>query len=103
LWKNCPVLTIKGDRLCRRVGASLLKALGLQDELVTRNLKEYEKRAIYLATHPEELKKIRKKLNLHKETYPLFDTELYVRNLEKAFDLMWENYLTGKKPKNLVV
>ena len=44
LWGGLPVLTCLGKSFAGRVGASLLRAVGLP-ELVTSSLEEYEERA----------------------------------------------------------
>jgi len=95
LWSGVPIITILGNHYVSRMGASLLTAIGLP-ELITHSLKEYEDLAVRLATHPDELEIRNSKLKINKKSYPLFDTPHFVRNLEKEFLEMWENYL-GKK------
>src|SRR3989344_4797209 len=95
LWSGVPIITILGNHYVSRMGASLLTAIGLP-ELITHSLKEYEDLAVRLATHPDELEIRNSKLKINKKSYPLFDTPRFVRNLEKEFLEMWENYL-GKK------
>jgi predicted O-linked N-acetylglucosamine transferase (SPINDLY family) len=66
------------------VSSSILRAIGLP-ELITRNLEEYERLAVRLASQPEELKLLRQKLAKNRLTQPLFDTPLFARNLEKLY------------------
>ena len=89
-----PVLTFVGDSFASRVAASLLKAVNLP-EMITTTKKEYETLAIQLATHPEKFKKIKDKLAKNLLTTSLYDTSLYVRNLETAYQTMYEKYQKG--------
>ena len=82
LWAGVPVITLKGNHFASRVSASLLTAVGLP-ELITHSQKEYENLAIELATNPKKLAAIHKSLILNRESYPLFDTQLFVKNLEE--------------------
>jgi protein O-GlcNAc transferase len=102
LWGGLPVLTCPGDSLASRVTASLLSAAGLP-ELIVASFEEYERRAVRLATHPSELKAIRDKWAAQRTTCALFDTRRFVRNLERAYALIWDDYTAGRPPRQLFV
>jgi len=102
LWAGLPVLTCPGDSFASRVTASLLTAAGLP-EMIVPTFEEYERRAIHLATHPTELKAIRDRWAAQRTTCALFDTKRFVRNLERAYRLMWADYLAGGPPRQLFV
>jgi predicted O-linked N-acetylglucosamine transferase (SPINDLY family) len=102
LWGGLPVLTCPGDTFAARVTASLLRAAELP-ELIVPNWEEYERFAVHLATHPEDLKRIREKWLAQRTTCPLFDTPRFVRNLERAFRLMWSDYAAGVPRRPLFV
>lgn len=102
LWAGLPVLTCKGSTFPGRVGASLLEAIGLP-ELVVESLADYEERAVHLANHPSELAAIRAKLNQHRLTTPLFDSERYTRHLERAYESMIARLRAGLPPDHIVV
>ena len=102
LWAGVPVVTLQGKTYLARMSSSLLTAIGLP-ELISQNIKEYEKLVISLANNPDKLKKIKVKLLKNRDFYPLFDTQVFVKNLEKAYMAMWQNYLDGKKPKILEI
>ena len=70
----------------------LLTALGLT-ELITNTELEYEDLILKLAHNPIELEKIKQKLKKNLISNPLFDTEKYTFNLEKAYHKAYENYL----------
>jgi len=88
LFMHVPVLTMKGKSFASRVAASLLNAIGL-NELITESLKEYKLSAIELGKSKQKLQFYKNRLFANKSTYPLFDTKLYTKNLEKAFLEIW--------------
>src|SRR6185295_1327081 len=100
LWGGLPVLTCPGDSFASRVTASLLSAAGLP-ELIVPSFEEYERRAVRLATHPSELQAIRDKWAGQRTTCALFDTRRFVRNLERAYALIWDDYSAGRAPRQL--
>jgi predicted O-linked N-acetylglucosamine transferase (SPINDLY family) len=89
LWAGLPVLTCPGETFQSRVAASLLHAVGLPG-LVMPDLASYEETAVRLATEPGALAAIRHRLDENRLTYPLFDTERYARDLERAYDALWD-------------
>jgi predicted O-linked N-acetylglucosamine transferase (SPINDLY family) len=97
LFAGVPVITCIGNTFAGRVGASLLRALGMP-ELITPTLQEYEALALRLASSPAELAALRAKLADHRSTYPLFDGELFRRHLETAYQIMWERHQSGQSP-----
>ena len=102
LWAGLPVLTCRGETFVSRIGASVLTAIGLP-ELVTGSIPEYETLAIELATRPDKLDAIRRKLGEHRLTYPLFDTPRFARNLENAYTQMWMRARDGLAPADILV
>jgi len=92
LWAGVPVITLKGNHFASRVSASLLTAIGLP-ELITHSVKEYEKLAIDLANNPKRLAAIHESLILNRESYPLFNTKLFVKNLEELYKKLWQRNL----------
>src|SRR6185369_6801564 len=84
LWAGLPVLTCVGESFAGRVAASLLNAIGLP-ELVATTPEQYEALAIELATDPQRLEQIRRKLARNRLTTALFDTPRFTRHLEAAY------------------
>jgi predicted O-linked N-acetylglucosamine transferase (SPINDLY family) len=66
------------------VAASQLHAMGM-NELITNSSSEYHAMALDLACDSEKLKNIRSKLRENSKTSPLFDSKLYVKNLENTY------------------
>tara|TARA_Y100000590_G_C15709601_1_gene1009841 strand:+ start:665 stop:2533 length:1869 start_codon:yes stop_codon:yes gene_type:complete len=102
LWSGLPVITLMGQSFVSRVGGSLLNAIGL-DELITESEKEYENLAIKIASNPNFLKSIKKKLEKNKIIKPLFDTKLYTKNIESAFIKIYERYHSNLPSENIKI
>ena len=102
LWSGVPLITLPGEHWASRVGASLLRAVGLED-LIVGKLGEYEALACDLATHPERLREIKQRLARNRETWPLFDTPRLVRNLDAAYLEMWRLHESGAGPRTFDV
>jgi predicted O-linked N-acetylglucosamine transferase (SPINDLY family) len=84
------------------MGASIVSALNLP-ELITNSLEEYEALAIELATHPEKMQAIKDKLASNLTTAPLYNTKLFVKNLESAYTTMYERHHEGLEPDHIYV
>jgi len=97
LWAGLPVVTKIGKGFAARVAGSLLSSIELP-ELITNTEQEYEALALSLATDPVELAKIRRKLAHNRHSAPLFDTETYTKNLEKAYTHAYRRYTDGLPP-----
>lgn len=95
LWCGVPVITVSGETMPSRV-ASLLHAAGLSD-LVCRDWVAYEDMALQLASRPDELRRVRAAV-AEARSSPLFDSEGYVRALERAFAEMWQRHESGLPP-----
>ena len=84
LWAGLPVLTKIGESFAARVSASILTSIGLPD-LITYSEKEYEEKAINIAKNPDELIRLKSKLARLRETSPLYNSELFTRDLENKY------------------
>ena len=100
LKSGTPVITSLGEAFAGRVGASLLNAIGLP-ELVMDSRESYERVAIELGRNPEKLRSLKHRLMLNKDTMPLFDTRLYVMNIEQLFKEMYRRHLEGQPVENI--
>jgi len=97
LWAGLPLLTCPGETFAARVGASLVSAAQLP-QLACRNVEDYVDSAVRLAQQPAELQAMRRTLAA-RERLPLFDTARFVRDLERAYALMWKRHLAGEEPR----
>ena len=102
LWAGLPVLTKMGKGYTARMAGSLLNAIELP-ELITTTEEAYETLALDLATNPQKLKAVKKKLLANRDTKPLFDTALFARHLEEAYRRIHDLYNAGTKPEHIVI
>lgn len=93
LWMGVPTLSLAGNSLLSRQGASLLTAAGLSDCVVTSN-NDFIEKAIAMVEDLEKLALLRSELREKVINSPLFNSALFTRNFEDALWGMWQE----KKP-----
>lgn len=102
LWAGLPVLTLLGKSFAGRVASSLLNAIGMP-ELITNSQEEYEELAVVLANNPEKLKALKAKLWENRLITPLFNTSLFTKHIETAYEQMYARYQTDMPPEHLYI
>lgn len=85
LWKNVPVLTMKGYNFNSRCGSSIIKWLGCE-YLVAKNKDEYIAKAVYLSKNSNKLNEIRDFIYNNIMNSALFDTKNFTFHFEKLLD-----------------
>jgi protein O-GlcNAc transferase len=88
LWMGVPTLTLAGDRILSRQGASMLHAAGL-DAWIAANENEYVEKAVRFATDLDALADLRMRLRDQVAASPLFDAIAFAKNWEDAMWTMW--------------
>ena len=96
LWMGCPVVTWRGETFAGRVGASLLRAVGLP-ELVAPDRAGYVALASGLAADAGRRQACRSRLLDAGRASPLFDVAKSARALEAAYDDMARQYRAGTR------
>jgi protein O-GlcNAc transferase len=91
LWMGVPTVTLAGQSLIARQGASLLSAGGLHD-WVADDLDHYVTKACQWARAPEALSALRAGLRQQVMASPLFDGPRFAANLEAGLWGMWEMF-----------
>jgi protein O-GlcNAc transferase len=102
LWAGLPVLTRIGQTFAGRVAASLLNAVGLP-ELITHSRHAYETLALELVNDRERLSSVRDRLEKNRLTKPLFDTALFTRHIEAAYEAMFRRHQAGLPPDDITI
>ena len=99
-----PLLTVRGEQFPQRVGASLLSAVGANQELLAvDSLRDFEDLAVSLAG-TRRLRALRARLADEGRASRLFDTRAFTRDLERAFHAVWEAHaLAGRLAHHVVV
>ncbi|HUX62991.1 tetratricopeptide repeat protein [Sulfuricella sp.] len=96
LWMGVPTLTLAGDTLLARQGASLLACAGLGDWIASDE-DDYVTRALAHAANFNRLARLRSGLREKVLASPLFDALLFALNLEEALQNMWQQKM-GPEP-----
>lgn len=95
LLAGVPVIACQGRHFASRVAASILSAIRMAD-LVAPDMESYAQMAITLASDAHLLDGIRSRLANNKTSAPLFDIDRYVKNLEAAYEEVWQTYVTER-------
>jgi len=91
LYMGVPVITLAGKAHAGRVGASFLSTVGL-GEYVAKSTGQYLDLAIELAADIARLRKIRSTMRKRLISSPLFEADVFTRNLELTYRNMWREY-----------
>ena len=91
LWMGVPTLTLAGNTMLARQGASLLSSAGLTD-WIAKDTEDYVAKVIAHATDFNKLEKLRAGLRQQVLASPLFDGPRFARNFEAAMWGMWHKY-----------
>ncbi len=106
LWMGVPTLTLAGETMLSRQGASLLTAAGLP-EWVATTADEYVAKAVAFSQELTDLSALRQRLRGQVKSSPLFDANRFARDLEAALRIMWDskcpetNRNNGDEMKNI--
>ena len=90
----------------------MANATGFGDQMIVNSMEDYENRAVALANSVQyttviepdgttlqigegELIVLRRNLFLNRDRMPLFDTERWTRNMEKAYWEAWRRWVEG--------
>lgn len=95
LWMGVPTLTLAGETLLSRQGASLLTAAGLR-EWVAADVTDYVDKAIAFARNVPKLSALRAELRQQVSVSPVFDAVRFASNLESALWGMWQEKANEK-------
>lgn len=89
------MVTLPMERMASRVAASLCCAAGFP-EFVVHSQQEYEELAVELGTNHTRRAALRAQLKESRMTNALFDTDRWVRDLEKVLLKMWQVHCQGE-------
>lgn len=91
LLMGVPTVTLAGDTMLARQGASLLTCAGLSN-WVAHNKEEYVALALAHAAEVDRLARLRAGLRRQVLASPLFDAPLFAKRLEDALYRMWQHH-----------
>jgi len=88
LWMGLPIITIAGIAGVSRIGASVLKHIGLSD-LVAGSTEQYMENASRLSRDQQRLARLRESLRDRMRASALMGFERHTRELEAAYRNVW--------------
>lgn len=97
LWLGVPTVTLAGNTLLARQGASLLTAAGLT-EWIAVNADHYVRKAVSFASAPATLAALRSSLRERVLATPLFDAPRFAADFQHALWGMWRQYQNRDTP-----
>jgi len=97
LWMGVPTLTLAGETLLARQGASLLAAAGLS-EWIAETEQRYIEQALAFANDLPYLACLRQRLRSQVLASPLFDGEQFAQNFENTLWELWLDYQSVTLP-----
>ncbi|MGI0479172.1 O-linked N-acetylglucosamine transferase, SPINDLY family protein [Geminocystis sp. CENA526] len=92
LWLNIPLVTRVGEQFHARQGYTFLKNLGIEEGIAYTD-EEYIEWGVRFGKDEELRKKVYWKLRESKKTSPLWNGKQFAREMEKAYEQMWEIYV----------
>ena len=97
LRSGVPAISCEGNNMASRLGASVLRAAGLPDCVLTTP-DAYAAKATWLCQHPAALYILRERLATAHRSSPLFDTAARIKELEAAWAHMVQRSRAGLPP-----
>ena len=91
LWMGVPTLSMRGEHMIARQGASLLRAAGLDDWIVN-DISEYERKAIAFASDLPALAQLRSKLREQVGNSPLFNAKQFAADLTHVINETYQRH-----------
>jgi predicted O-linked N-acetylglucosamine transferase (SPINDLY family) len=94
LWMEIPLVTQVGTQFAARNSYTMLLNAGVQ-EGIAWNEEEYIEWGVRLGKDANLRQKVAWQLRMSKQQEPLWNTEQFVRDLEQAYEQMWQKFLDG--------
>lgn len=95
LWMGVPLITLLGNTVPGRLGASADHALGL-DDFITNGVEDYVQTAIRLASQSDYIAGVRSSLRERIQACPVGDTKQYVVAVEEIYRNIWARWCAGR-------
>ena len=95
MWMGVPVVALAGHNFVSRMGASFLKAAGMNDWVAATD-DEYVQIAVAKAQDRQALLALKKGLRQQLQACPAWNIDQYIRDFEGALRQMWEAHCQGQ-------
>ncbi|MFZ3120794.1 MAG: hypothetical protein WA159_21020, partial [Variovorax sp.] len=91
LWMGVPVVALRGEGFCQRMGHSILSAIG-RPEWIAKDEADYVAIAQRLARDRSALLAAKRELRSRMQASPGLDVAAYTRDMERLFRDMWTDW-----------
>jgi predicted O-linked N-acetylglucosamine transferase (SPINDLY family) len=94
LWVGVPLVTRVGQQFAARNSYTMMVNAGVTEGIAWTD-EEYVEWGIRLGKEPALRQMISLRLRQSRQTSPLWNAEQFTREMENAYEQMWQNYLQG--------
>ncbi len=94
LWMGIPLVTRVGEQFAARNSYTMLMNAGVSEGIAWTD-EEYVEWGVRLGKDAVLRQQVAWKLRQSRQTAPLWNGKQFTRDLENAYEQMWENYLAG--------
>ncbi len=95
LWMEIPLVTRVGEQFASRNSYTMMMNVGITEGIAWTD-EEYVEWGVRLGKEPLLRQNISWRLRQAKQTSPLWNAQQFTREMEKAYQQMWENYLKNR-------
>lgn len=95
LWMGIPLVTKVGEQFAARNSYTMMMNAGVK-EGISWNDEEYLEWGIRLGKETKLRQEVAWKLRQSRQTAPLWNAKQFTRDMEKAYEQMWANYINAK-------
>ncbi|WP_414549967.1 hypothetical protein [Anabaena sp. CCY 0017] len=96
LWMGIPLVTRVGEQFAARNSYTMMMNVGVTEGLAWSDA-EYVEWGVKLGKDEQLRQQIAWKLRKSRQTSPLWNGKKFAREMEKAYQQMWEKYIDSKK------
>lgn len=94
LWMGIPIVTRVGQQFAARNSYTMMMNVGVTEGIAWTD-EEYVEWGIRLGKDPVLRQEISRKLRQSRQTSPLWNAEKFTREMENAYEQMWQKYIEG--------
>lgn len=95
LWMGVPAVTRVGEQFAARNSYTMMMNAGITEGIAWTD-KEYIEWGIRLGKDAKLRQEVAWKLRQSRQTAPLWNAKQFTREMEKAYEQMWANYISAK-------
>lgn len=96
LWMGIPIVTKVGQQFASRNSYTMMMNAGITEGIAWSD-EDYVEWGIRLGRNEDLRKQVSWKLRQSKRTAPLWNANKFARQMEEAYQKMWEIYMTGEQ------